>query len=91
MAKDFFSLPEAAVMLGISRIAVFKKVRKGQIAAIRIGRNWAIAASVLSLRRTPSDSPPPPPSEKQYAKHHESMPDEVSYLPDKEMSDMGWD
>ena len=45
--REFLSIPEAAALLGVSRIAVFKKVKKGQLAAIRIGRNWAIAASAL--------------------------------------------
>jgi len=47
--KEFLSLPEAAARLGISRIAVFKKVKKGQLAAIRIGRNWAVPASALEI------------------------------------------
>ncbi|HAH32693.1 MAG TPA: hypothetical protein DCL44_10315 [Elusimicrobia bacterium] len=89
MAKDFFSLPEAAAMLGISRIAVFKKVRKSQIEAIRIGRNWAIAASVLnSYGKNPL---PPPAAAKRPPKHHETKTDNVFLPPDKEMDDMGWD
>ena len=86
MAKDFFSLPEAAAILGISRIAVFKKVRKGQLPALRIGRNWAIAASVLN-----SYGRVLPPIPKRSVKHHETKT--VNYSPpsDKEMNDMGWD
>ena len=45
--KKFFSLPEAAAIMGISRIAVFKKVKKRQLPAIRIGRNWAIPAGAV--------------------------------------------
>ncbi|OGS07149.1 MAG: hypothetical protein A2270_04835 [Elusimicrobia bacterium RIFOXYA12_FULL_51_18] len=45
--RVFFSIPEAAAHIGISRIAVFKKVKKGQLTAIRIGRNWAIPAAAL--------------------------------------------
>jgi excisionase family DNA binding protein len=41
-AREYISIPELAKVLGISRIAVFKKVKKGQIEAIRIGRNYAI-------------------------------------------------
>jgi len=89
MAKDFFSLPEAAAILGISRIAVFKKVRKGQLQAIRIGRNWVIAASVLESYG--KFSIPPPPPVKQPAKHHETPTRSYSLSPDKEMDDMGWD
>lgn len=79
MEKDFYSLPEAAAILGISRIAVFKKVRKGQLQATRIGRNWAIAAAVLDSYS--KFSIPPPPTVKQ--------PAEIN--PDSEMNDMGWD
>lgn len=52
--REFLSIPEAAALMGISRIAVFKKVKKGQLAAIRIGRNWAIAAAAL---QSPASSP----------------------------------
>jgi excisionase family DNA binding protein len=45
--KEFYSVPEFAKKLGISRIAVFKRVKKGQIRAIRIGRNWAIPSDEL--------------------------------------------
>ena len=86
MGKDFFSLPEAAAVLGISRIAVFKKVRKGQLQAIRIGRNWAVAAATLTLYNTrgpqpdtastkPVQAPPPPPPQNS----------------DAEMNEIGWD
>lgn len=46
--NEFLSLPEAAKILGITRIAVFKKVKKNQIKAIRIGRNWAIPSAELA-------------------------------------------
>ncbi|MEW5950350.1 MAG: hypothetical protein GX447_01100 [Elusimicrobia bacterium] len=42
MNEKFLSIPEYAEKLGISRIAVFKQVKRGKIQAIRIGRNWAI-------------------------------------------------
>ena len=32
-----------AKILGLSRIAVYKKVRKGQIKAVKVGRNYVIA------------------------------------------------
>jgi len=38
----FITIPELAKILGISRIAVYKRVRKGQVKAIRIGRNFAV-------------------------------------------------
>ena len=40
--KEYITIPELAKILGISRIAVFKKVKKGEIKAIKIGRNYAI-------------------------------------------------
>lgn len=40
--SEYITIPELAKILGISRIAVFKKVRQGEIKAIRIGRNYAI-------------------------------------------------
>ncbi len=39
----FVSVAELAKILGISRIAVFNKIKKGQIPAQRIGRSYAIA------------------------------------------------
>ena len=46
-AERFVSIPELAKMLGISRIAVYKKVRKGEIKAVRVGRSYAIPARHL--------------------------------------------
>lgn len=40
--KDFLTTSELAKMLGISRIAVFKKIKKGEIKAIKVGRNFII-------------------------------------------------
>ncbi len=47
MASEYFSLPEVAAQLGISRIAVYKRVRAGKLAAIRIGRFWAVPVSAI--------------------------------------------
>jgi len=38
----YISIPQLAKMLGVSRVAVYKRVKKGQIKAIRIGRTFAI-------------------------------------------------
>ncbi|MCJ7580255.1 MAG: helix-turn-helix domain-containing protein [Candidatus Aminicenantes bacterium] len=46
--KEYITIPQLAELLGISRIAVYKKVKKGQISAIRIGRNYAISKTVIS-------------------------------------------
>ena len=50
MAQEYLSIPQAAAVLGLSRIAVFKRVKKGSLPAIRIGRNWAVPAAALSPR-----------------------------------------
>ena len=41
--QKFITIPQLAKLLGLSRIEVYRKVRKGQIPAIRIGRNYAIS------------------------------------------------
>ncbi|TKJ35469.1 MAG: hypothetical protein CEE38_14950 [Planctomycetes bacterium B3_Pla] len=38
----YVTIPELAEILGLSRIAVYKKVKKGQIKAVKIGRTFAI-------------------------------------------------
>lgn len=45
--NDYISIAELAKILGLSRIAVYKKVKKGQIKAVKIGRSYAIPRSVL--------------------------------------------
>ena len=40
--KKYTSIPELAKLLGLSRIAVYNKVKKGEIKAEKIGRNYAI-------------------------------------------------
>lgn len=40
--KDYLSIAQLAKILGISRIAVYKKVKNGKIKAIKIGRTFAI-------------------------------------------------
>lgn len=39
---SYMSIQELADILGISRIAVYKKVKSGRIKAVRIGRSFAI-------------------------------------------------
>ncbi|KKR32124.1 MAG: Excisionase family DNA binding domain-containing protein [Candidatus Gottesmanbacteria bacterium GW2011_GWC2_39_8] len=45
--KKYYTLSEIANFLGISRIAVFKKVKKGDIKAEKIGRNYAVSREEL--------------------------------------------
>lgn len=40
--KIYYSTSEIASILGISRIAVFNKIKSGQIRAIKIGRTYGI-------------------------------------------------
>jgi len=46
--KEYLTIPQLAELLGISRIAVYKKVKSGQIKAIRIGRTYAISKKAIS-------------------------------------------
>lgn len=47
MKEQYISTAQAAKILGISRVAVFKKIKTGQIRAIKIGRNFAIDKNTL--------------------------------------------
>jgi excisionase family DNA binding protein len=49
MKKNLLSSTEVAKLLGISRIAVFKKIKSGQIKAKKIGRNYVIDRKDLPL------------------------------------------
>ncbi len=40
--KNFFSATELAKILGVSHVAVFKKIKKGEIKAMKVGRNFVI-------------------------------------------------
>jgi excisionase family DNA binding protein len=44
----YLTIPQVAKILGISRIAVYKRVKKGQIKATKIGRNYAVPKNALS-------------------------------------------
>lgn len=45
--KTYFSTTEAAKILGMSRIAVFKKIKSGKLPADRFGRNYLITRDSL--------------------------------------------
>jgi excisionase family DNA binding protein len=47
--KTFFSTTELAKLLGISRIAVFEKIKKGTIKAQKVGRNYIIPVEELTV------------------------------------------
>jgi len=40
--KRFLTTGELAKILGLSRVAIYKKIKKGQIKAERVGRNFMI-------------------------------------------------
>jgi excisionase family DNA binding protein len=49
MKKDrYITLPQLAQLLGISRIAVYKKVKKGQIKAVRIGKSFVVSQKQIA-------------------------------------------
>lgn len=83
-------MPEVAALLGISRIAVFKRVKKGQLQALRIGRNWAVPAAAVPVPppaaafSSVSPAAPPVPA----VKDGEST---GAAAADAEMDSMGWD
>jgi len=42
MKKEFITIPELAQILGVSRIAVYKRVKKGDIKAKKVGKVYLI-------------------------------------------------
>ncbi len=51
MTKRFLSTSEAAKILGISRIAVFKKIQKGRLPALLVGGSYVISAAAVEHER----------------------------------------
>lgn len=45
--SEYISVSEAAELLGISRVAVFKRIQKGQLKAEKVGRNYIIKVDDL--------------------------------------------
>jgi excisionase family DNA binding protein len=46
--SDYVSIAQFAKVLGISRIAVYQKIKKGKIKAVRIGRSFAIPKKYIT-------------------------------------------
>lgn len=88
MAREYYSIPEAAALLGLSRIAVFKRVKAGRMAALRFGRNWAVPAAELERVRPQARGVPPAPAAP--AKSGGGQERQAG-APDAEMDSMGWD
>jgi len=48
LTNEYLSVSQFAKILGVSRIAIYKKIKKGQIEAIRIGRSFVIPRKYLT-------------------------------------------
>ena len=49
MANErYLTIPELAKLLGVSRIAIYNRVRKGQIPATKIGRTYIITDKTIA-------------------------------------------
>jgi excisionase family DNA binding protein len=49
VAKEkYITIPELAKLLGVSRIAIYKRVKKGQIPARKIGRTYVITDQTIA-------------------------------------------
>ena len=46
--NEYLSISQFAKILGVSRIAIYKKIKKGQIEATRIGRSFVIPRKYLT-------------------------------------------
>jgi excisionase family DNA binding protein len=84
-------LPEVAAILGISRIAVFKKVKKGQLQALRFGRNWAVPAAALAAAEAPPPAAPVPAPLTRAPRTVKSPEPAPPAVPDADLDSMGWD
>ncbi len=46
--EKYITIPELAELLGVSRIAIYKRVKKGQIPATKIGRTYVITDQTIA-------------------------------------------
>lgn len=46
--KKYFTIPEAAKLMGISRIALYKQVKAGKVQAERTGKIYMLASDDIS-------------------------------------------
>lgn len=54
---EYISIMEAARLLGITRMAVYNRIRKGQLAARRVGRHFVIARDAVVAREEAATGP----------------------------------
>jgi excisionase family DNA binding protein len=47
MAEKLYSTPEVAKILGVSRIAIFKKIKSGKLKAVKVGKGYVVAKEEL--------------------------------------------
>jgi len=47
-AEKFITIPELAKLLGVSRIAIYNRVKKGKIPATKIGRTYVITDKTVA-------------------------------------------
>jgi excisionase family DNA binding protein len=56
-AERYVTIPELAKLLGVSRIAIYKRVKKGEIHATKVGRTYLITdktvGEILGRNATP--------------------------------------
>lgn len=46
--QKYITIPQLAKLLGVSRVAIYNRVKKGQVPAVRIGRDYAIADQTVA-------------------------------------------
>jgi excisionase family DNA binding protein len=46
--EKYLTIPELAKLLGVSRIAIYNRVKKGQIPATKIGRTYVITDQTIA-------------------------------------------
>ena len=71
---EYLSVMEAAEALGISRVAVFKRIQAGKIQARRIGRHYVIETSEIATLKDATSVTPTP------GKTHFSIPEVAELL-----------
>lgn len=47
--KEYITIPELARLLGVSRITIYNRVKKGQILAKKIGRTYIITDETIRV------------------------------------------
>ena len=48
MSSDYYSPRQVATMAGKSYMQIMRKIRSGEIKAVKIGWNWAIPVSAIN-------------------------------------------